>query len=129
MKLKKLALIAEIVSGVAIVVTLIVLVSGIRDNTSAVRAASRQSIAERVEHITLTVATNRDLLELLAAPDGIELTPVDDLQLRSFLVAILRNSEEAYLQVQEGRLEEEYFDRRIASILRFVSTGVGAELI
>ena len=58
----------------------------------------------------------------------VELTPVDDLQLRSFIVAILRNSEEAYLQVQEGRLEEGYFDRRITSILRFVSTGVGAEI-
>ncbi len=53
---------------------------------------------------------------------------MDDLQLRSFIVAILRNSEEAYLQVQEGRFEEEYFDRRITSILRFVSTGVGAEI-
>ena len=137
MKLKTAALLAEIVSGFAIVVTLVVLIFEVRDNTSAVRAATRESIVDRVERITLNVATNADLATLLAgdggfdelsSTSGADLTSGESLQLRAFITAILRNSEEAYFQVAEGRLDDAYFEGRIQGILRFISFGSGAEI-
>jgi len=123
MKLERLALVAEIVSGIAIVVTLIVLVIEVRDNTNAVRAETRQSIAERVERITMTVATDDELAELVTAAANGESDLFYDLRVRAFVTAILRNSEEAYLQVQEGRLETDYFDARLQGVLFFLANG------
>ena len=48
MKLEKWALLAEIISGVAIVVTVIILIVEVRGNTTVLRATNRQSIAERI---------------------------------------------------------------------------------
>jgi len=125
-KLERLALVAEIISSIAIVVTLIVLVIEVRDNTSAVRAETRQSIAARVERITMTVATDDELADLIEASEAGNLAAVDDLRFAAFITAVLTNAEEAYLQVQDGRLEEEYFDARLQGIIGFLSTGAGA---
>ena len=135
MKLEKAALVAEIISGVAIVVTLIVLVIEVRDNTDAMRAATRESLAERVERITMQVATDADFSEILARgtafastePLG-ELTLAETVQLRAFISALLRNSEEAYFQMMEGRLDEPYFEGRIQGALRVLSSGTGREI-
>ena len=126
MKLEKLALMAEVISGLAIVVTLIVLVVEVRDNTNAVRAETRQSIAERTERITLTVATDDELADLITAAVQGDLRLVQDLRVRAFVTAILRNAEEAYLQFQEGRLEYEYFEARLKGILFILSNGASA---
>ena len=123
MKLERLALIAEIVSGIAIVITLIVLVVEVRDNTSAVRAETRQSLAERVERITMTVATDDELADLVTAAASGDFELVDDLRVRAFVTAILRNTEEAFLQVQEGRLEPGYFAARLQGVLFVLANG------
>lgn len=135
MKLEKWAMIAEIVSGVAIVVSLIFLILEIRENTDATRASTRESITERVERLTLTVATNPGLAGILARDEGFarlgaagEFTPAETMQLRGFLTALMRNTEEAFLQMKEGRLEESYFRGRLAGMVLMVSFGAGREL-
>ena len=128
MKLERLALIAEIVSGIAIVVTLIVLIIEVRDNTNAVRADTRQSIAERVERILLTVATDDELADLMSAAVAGDLELVDDLRVRAFILTLLRNAEEAYLQVLEGRLDYEYLEARLQSMFFVLASGAGAAI-
>ncbi len=66
MKLKKLALLSETVGGVAIVVTLIVLIVEIRGNTAVLQASYRQSISARVEERTMAIAGNQQLSEIMS---------------------------------------------------------------
>ena len=134
-KLSQWASIAEITSSVAVVVTLIVLVIEVKDNTGAMQAATRQSTAGRIERLAMETASNPDLAALIVKDTGFknvgtsgEYTLSETLRVRAFLTALLRNAEEAYFQMQEGRLDESYFQGRISAILAFVSAGGGAEI-
>ena len=114
MKLSDWASIAEIASSVAVVVTLVILILEVRGNTAAMEAATRQSIAARTEAITLNTAMTPDLARILNDPNSVEAGTTEGWQLLSFYTTLLRHTEEAYLQWQEGRLDEEYFSRRAA---------------
>ena len=115
MKLEKWALVAEIISSSAIVLTLILLVLELRDNTLAVNASTRQSIAQRTEMIALATATTPSLGQALAAANRSDVLPTTGAN--AFHTALMRNLEEAYLQWQDGRLDEGYFTRRAAAAL------------
>ena len=113
MKLEKWALIAEIVGGVGIVISLIYVGYQISQNTAEIRASNRQSTAARVQDFALVAASNPDLA--LAADgdaDPEALTPIQLEQAAYYNVAFFRNSEEAYLQFSDGLLSEEYWETR-----------------
>ncbi len=57
-KLSDWASIAEIVSGVAIVVTLIVLILQVQGNTDELRAASQTTISGRIQAVVLATIEN-----------------------------------------------------------------------
>ena len=113
MKLKQYALIAEIISGVAIVVSLVFLIVEIRSATNAIQSSNRQSIAERWEAITLERAGNLELTRILAkVGEESELTREENLMFRSYLGAIRTNLEEVFLLYRDGDLDQEYFEAR-----------------
>ena len=60
MKLKKLALVSEIIGAFAIVVTLIVLVLEVRDNTATIRAAAILEVNKIARDHLITVWTNSE---------------------------------------------------------------------
>jgi len=60
-KLSDWASMAEIASAIAVVVTLVLVLVELRENTEAVRAAARQSIAARIEDRTMGVAADSRL--------------------------------------------------------------------
>lgn len=124
MKLEKWALIAEIVSGAAIVVTLIVLILEIRTNTDAIRAQNRQSTAARAQELALVNATDPFIRQIRSDPtlEVADLTPAERSGLGSFLGAHLRNAEEAYLQYVDGRLDEAYMQTRRAIVLSLLDS-------
>ena len=66
MKLEKWALIAEIASGMGVLVTLIFLVIGIRDNTNVTRAASYEDLMSDLNQVFLTVVDDPALSQLWA---------------------------------------------------------------
>jgi len=130
MKLKKYALISEIIGSFAVVVTLIVLIVEIRENTAAIHAANRQSISERIEHRTIAIATSPQLSRLLVAvqePGAIKIGSSEWWQLSSFYAALLTATEEAYLQYQDGRLTKEFFDARANRALLLLNNPVGRD--
>ena len=101
---------AEILSSVAIVVSLIYVGLEIAQNTKEVRASNRQSTAGRVLDFALTVATNSDLALMLSNTYPIDLAslpPDKRSQLTNYMVAFFINAEEAYHQYTEGLLDEE----------------------
>jgi len=66
LKLEKWALIAEIAAGVGVLITLIFLVIGIRDNTNVTRAASYEDLMSDLNQVFLTVVDDPELSQLWA---------------------------------------------------------------
>ena len=113
MKLEKWALIAEIVSGIAIVATLIFLILEVNANTDATLAANRQSLASRAEALLQSQATSPDIARLtIKARRGEEFTDEEEYQYSGHLAGFVRLAEEAYLQFLDGHLEGEYWRTR-----------------
>ena len=113
MKLEKYALIAEVVSAIAVVTTLIFVIAEIRANTDATLAANRQSLAGRTEQFLAATATNPELAALVVkVRSDEELTDVERFQYGSLLAQALRLAEEGYLQYLDGNLASDYWQTR-----------------
>ena len=107
MKLERLALVAEILGSIAVVITLIVLIAEVRENSKILMASNRQSVAERTQDLALAVATNPDLLAIQSEMTG---NPDVGLQQRyGYMITVLKMVEESYLQYRDGLLDEEYW--------------------
>ena len=120
-KLSDWASIAEIVGSVAIVISLIYVGVEINQNTREARASNRQSTSERVQDLTLMVATNPLLAEMLTGEtDWATVSPVQATQFEYFLIAYLRVSEEAYLQYLDGLLPEASWEARAGITAAFL---------
>lgn len=129
MKLKKVAVLSEIVGGVAIVVTLVILIVEIRGNTGALQASYRQSISARVEQRTMAIAGNRQLNEILSLvatnPGAIETESAEWSQLTTLYVSLMTATEEAYLLYRDGHLAEAYFYARARRALTVLDNPIG----
>ncbi len=118
-KLSELASIAEIVSGVAVVITLVFLVLGIRENTEIVRASAYAGSMDSLNDFTMNVVTDDDLRPVwLAYVNGnTEIFDADDrAQLQLLLIVLFRNYEKAYFSQRYGLLgtaEWGRFERQI----------------
>lgn len=130
MKLKEFALLAEVISALAIVISLIFVIIELRNSTEAVQAQSRQSIAARIEERSLIAAANLSLLEAMNKNrNGIELNPIETLQLELWHTSILTSLEEAYLQNQDGNLSDEFLKYRLNRTYRAFTTTAGREFL
>ena len=61
MKLSELAQIAEIIAAIGLIVSLVFVGIGVRENTATARAASSQSIFESCRQFLLDIALSEDL--------------------------------------------------------------------
>jgi len=104
MKLEKLSALAELVSAVAIVVTLGYLAVQTRQNTTAVQAAVRQSML--VEDRELLFKTMEFPFFAAGEYNGRELTRDEEVRLISYLIAFVRTRENEWLQYQNGVIDE-----------------------
>lgn len=117
--LKKLASIAEIIVGVAIVITLIVLVFELQSNTIALQRTSYNEISQSLENWRYTIGTNSDARDMIIRLDnGTELSPEQNV-LRSDLSRNLYSIYERAFWANEydqmGDSEWERFERTICS--------------
>lgn len=118
MKLEKWALLAEIIGGLAVVVTLIILIFEIRGNTEEVRAATQANIAERTQALPVALMTNPQWADVYRRwNSGEELTPTERTQVFGHLVIVLKLAEESYFAYRDGRLEEEIWWSRASLAL------------
>lgn len=100
MKLERFSAAAELLSSVAIVVTLIYLAIQTHQNTSAIQgtvrqamlAEDREALYKLIEHPTLELRCN--------------LTSAQDTQLRAYMIAFLRMRENHWLQFRSGVVDE-----------------------
>jgi len=131
MKLKKLALLSETLGGIAIVVTLVILIVEIRGNTAVLQASYRQSISARVEERTMAMAGNPQLNEVMSLafrdPGAIETGSAEWSQLSTLYVSLMTATEEAYLLYTDGHLDEGYFYARAKRALTVLDNPVGRQ--
>ena len=120
-KLSDWASIAEIVSGIAVVVTLIFLIVGIRENTAVTRAAAFDRNIDSINQIAITLAQDQELSRIFQYYqeehlDLDELSSDEWYRVRAIVRSILRIYETAYYSNQYGTLgssEWSRFERQI----------------
>ena len=118
MKLKRWALIGEIVGSFAIVLTLVILIFEVRGNTGEIRAATLANIAVRTQEFALLNARSRQLAELYAKLDeGEELNSADLVQLGSVTIGALKLAEESFIAESDGRLDLDIWETRAAFVI------------
>ena len=104
MNRSKLADLSEILSSIAVVVTLVYLTVEVRQNTDALRAQSRQAVLE---------ASQAELFMLVEYPNlglafsgGLPLSPEEHVQVDAWLTSALRTREYSWLQYRERSIDE-----------------------
>ena len=122
LKLSDWASIAEVVSAMAVVISLLYVGFQINQNTNEVRAANRQQLVSRSHSATLSTAASPELAGAVAkAGDGSTLTSLELSQYGYLVRSMLYDVQEAYLLYREGRLDEEYWNTRAAIALAFMA--------
>lgn len=107
-KLQEYALIAEIVGGIAVVISLIYVAISVQENTAAIQSASAQSVTNASTELLLTIAENENLadLRMRGRADFESLEPLE----RSRYGLLLRQQwvhlQNIYVQYTLGVLEE-----------------------
>lgn len=116
MKLKEWALVAEITSGVAVVVTLVLLIIGVKENTAALRATaaatSRESLSSFSDRMLMFDADRLGLItrSIDPAAQWQDFTQAEQLWLETFQRSFFRRVEAQYFQFRNGLLDEDAWD-------------------
>ena len=119
MKLENYAHLAEIISGIAVVITLIFLIIGIRENTEVTRAASYQSLNQSMSDFGMSLIQDKELasmMQLYFEGQSGQLTIEQKFRLRVMLASIWRTYETAYFANQYGTLGTDEWARFIKQI-------------
>lgn len=119
-KLSDWASIAEVVSAVAIVLSLLYVGYQIRENTIEVRATNRQQLIARAMEATKNSAHPDISRVILKVSDGGALSALERMQYGYIVRTVLYDVQEAYLLNREGRLDEEYWGTRASIILAYL---------
>jgi hypothetical protein len=110
MNLQDLASIAEIVGGIAVIVSLIYVGVQVNDNTAAIRSAAASDATTTMQSWYVEMGTNRQASDVWfnAMTSEEPLLPHDEFQfMMSMHVAIL-GMQNSYLLVEEGTLDTEF---------------------
>src|SRR5262245_27361941 len=103
MKLEKVGAIAEVVSSIAVLVTLIYLSIQTRQNTEALLAVSRQAALQGEMTALSTLVSNP--IDFASADDA-DWSAEQELRFEGFLIQTLRVREFAWFQYHAGTLDD-----------------------
>lgn len=130
MKLERYALIAEVVSAIAVVVSLVYVGIGIRQNSATLRAATFQTVANSLTDLTGNIGSDRELTRiwLRGNQDGLEkLTPSERDQFTLLMVAMGRRMENAFIQKDAGFLTDEQWEGMLFGLDRTLRSPGGRQ--
>jgi len=131
MKLEKWALIAEIIGGIAVVVTLVFLVVGIRDNTSITRAAVYGGLVDSINELESRRLGDAEVTRLWRTfrerqTNGI--SEVERNQLGLYVQIMARNLEKAYWSNKYGVIGDAEWERFRTGICGIYGDAQAADL-
>jgi hypothetical protein len=132
MKLEKYALIAEIASGIAIVLTLVILIVEVREgsqqtalNTQALRVSNYQDLIAQINELNVLQIENRFAFASISrASSWGDFSDEDARVARSMMTLVFRHGDLAYYQHEQGMLTED----RMESALRPLTNGLCSPL-
>jgi hypothetical protein len=118
MTLKKWALITEISSGIAVVVTLVLLMMEVNKNTEATQIATYEAISSELNALDLKLAADPELTSLYFGKES-DLTELEEQT--KFLVGryAFRTFESAYFAYKGGSLNDgqwQRFERNVCAL-------------
>ena len=119
MKLERIAPLAEIISSVAIVLTLIYLAIQTNQTNSALVANSRQATMLADMTLISALISNPEAMGNTHRPFN-ELTDAEQDQLGNVLAGVIRSREFAWLQYQSGILDEATFASYMETPVRWI---------
>lgn len=102
-KLSDWASVAEILSGIAVVITLIVLILGVRDNTRVTRVSVYDNLIEGINQTDINRALDPELSRLIGAfldEETEGLSDSDKDRITAYISVMFRNYERAYVSRQ-----------------------------
>ena len=120
MKLEKLSALAELISAIAIVVTLGYLAIQTKQNTTAVQASVRQAMVQ--DDLELIRQLSDFPVALTGRSGSAELSDDDLVRLHSGMLALMRTRENQYLQYQNGVIDERSWRTYQSAIPAVMST-------
>jgi hypothetical protein len=123
MNWQAIAAVAELLSAIGVVLSLLYLAAQVRTSTRQARLDASRELAVRITEASLAAATTRDLAELFhqGAGDLLSLDPVDQTRFRGFMNSLFRGFEQQFLLRSEGALDDEMWASVTAIIGDFVS--------
>ena len=103
------ASIAEILSSIAVLVTLVFLVWEIRQNTDAVRAGTYQDLNAVVQGFNAMFVANPEVGEFIAQSSRLDhdMSPGEEARLRAFISSMYRHADNIYFQYKLETLSEQ----------------------
>jgi hypothetical protein len=115
LKLQEWSAVAEILSSIAVLATLVFLVFELRQNTDAVRANTYQDMNAVISQLNGIFLDNPEVSEFVArtASGGGELDLHDAIRLRAFISSQYRHADNVYFQYQIGTISR----RQMESLL------------
>jgi len=116
MKLERLAALGEIISSIAILVTLVYLAVQTAQTTAAIQADTRQESFNTAQTLLLYVASNPEIDEYYYKA---ELTDLEKRRLSAFLTSIVAMFQNRYMQYLSGSMDEQTW---VAGLGAFVDT-------
>ncbi len=127
MNIESMANYADVISGIAVIVSLIYVGVQIRRNTKSSQSQANQSAHESLATVSLEVAKDRDFSNLtrkgMIAFD--ELTEEEKFQFILLMVTVFRRFENIFYQYQKGFLEKELWGGYKQSMLLYFHTSGG----
>ena len=114
MTLQDLGNLGELISGIAVVITLVYLAVQIRQNTKTVRTSTYQALLDSSRSDTELILAHPHLARIyrVGRRDPTELTDEERPLFRMLIGQLLQNYEIMYLQHQHGVIDEEFWGRR-----------------
>lgn len=123
MNWEALGAVAELLGAVAVVVSLLYVATQVRENTRQARRDASRDLARQISDVSLAVAANPELGELLVrgGADLMQLSTGDQARYRGLMNSIFRSMEQQYLLRREGALDDESWAAVENIILDFAS--------
>jgi hypothetical protein len=120
----KWSAIAEILSGIAVVATLVILILGVQENTDITRASMYSDVVADLNETTRDIYRNPELTRLwgrfVSDEDLADLSVEEQIRLEQMVRALFRTYDSAFLAVQGGIIgstEWQRFERPICFLL------------
>lgn len=126
-QLQRWALVAEIVGGMAVLVTLLILIVEVRGNTNALRAQELGVINQQNQAVLLAYIENSDVYTM-ALTDPKSLSIEENMKLTSLTSLRLNILQRHYLALESGIINRQDWESRLVSVPIYLGSDYGRVL-